>query len=249
MNWYKKANFNKYSSVTFRIDGTEKISEPMTKEDICNDLLDYVFYNTNLAEIFDIQWNDIDPDMSSGNPFDYTGSINFYLTNKELTADIVNDIIQGYNNHKAGEIKLKVYKINKSGQYGRPGTNVARILIEQNNTVNLSKVPYINISNDNAKAFLSLLINEGLIIDGDFNSGSFNAIQALNILNDIDQNDFVIDPYIRQNNDNLDEEDDNVQILDFGLSKEQIMSYIYKIKEMINYINQNNLPNKTISYF
>jgi hypothetical protein len=243
MNWYKKAQLNKFATVDFWIDESDKITQPMHKLDICHDLSNFIFYKMNVGQKLGLKWDSIDPDVSSGDVFAPTGQINIYLENPNIKEGIIQNIVEKYNADKAGLIKLKFLQINKSGL--RSDLNTARILIEENNTTDLQKIPTMNISNSNAAALIQLLSNEGM---GQLDpvSGELNAYMLKNIIEGIDQNDFVMNSYTQ---DVTEEKIENGPTsIDFGRSYQQLSGYINKLREMVEYIITNNLPKKVINY-
>ena len=78
MNWYKQANI-KIASVSFWIDGLDKISKPMHKLNICSDLHNFIWYNLDMGKELGVSFSDIDPDISEGGAFDPLGRINIYV--------------------------------------------------------------------------------------------------------------------------------------------------------------------------
>tara|TARA_Y100000310_G_scaffold55023_1_gene50439 strand:+ start:19701 stop:20432 length:732 start_codon:yes stop_codon:yes gene_type:complete len=242
MNWYKKAKLVKVASVTFWVEGSQDISQPMHKLDICHDLSNFVFYEMKIGQQFGFQWDDFDPDISSGDFDAPTGPINIYLRNPNIKEGIVKNIIDEYNNYKFGSIKLKFIEINKSGV--REDVNVARVLIEENNTVESEQLPEMNIANDNSMALIQLLNNEGMS-NLDPYGGTINADELKAAISNIESNDFIIDTYTQEPGE---VEGGIGKAYDFGRSYEQLKRYINRLKEMINYIEVNNLPIRQINY-
>ena len=249
MNWYKKAQFKKIAGVSFWIEGTDKIAQPMNKFDICNDLQKFISYEMGIGEQLGIGFNDVDPDSSSGDVFSFTGPISIYLKNPSIKNNIINSIVDHYNTYREGSIKLKFLGINTSGVRG---INTARLLIEENNTQNLDDLPGMHLSNDNASALISLLSNEGMQ-SLDTYGGSLNTAELKIVINNIEQNDFVLKTYTREPSDSQEpgiatQEPGQARIIDHGRSYERLTRYIENLKVMINYIETNNLPNQTINY-
>ena len=237
MNWYKKAQFKKQASLSFWIEGSDKISQPMTKLDICNDLSKFISYDMGIGEKLGINFNDVDPDDSSGNYYDSTGPISIYLKNLNIKEGIINNIIEQYNNHKLGQVKLRFLEINKSGL--RKDVNVARILIEENDTTNIEKLPELNVSNSNSVALISLLQNEGM---GNLDpyGGVLNISELKNAITNIEQNNYILDSYTQEPMEQR--EEGKATIYDGGRSYQQLQRYIEALKQMVNYV-ETNLPN------
>jgi hypothetical protein len=246
MNWYKKANHKKIASVTFWVEGTDKISQPMNKLDICNNLYRFI-YNNGLSEQLGLGFDAVDPDASSGNVFGPDGPISIYLGNPNVRGETIQNIINKYNEDMAGMIKLRFLEINKSG--ARRDTNVARILIEENNTTNFEEIPEMNVSNANARALLELLSNEGMEgLSGDDEGigGTLNVAELKNTINNIEQNNYVLNTYTQEPT--MEKEEGKPTMYDGGRSYEQLSRYINGLKEIINYIEKNNLPLMQINF-
>jgi len=243
MNWYKFSQFNKKASVNFWIEGSDQITQPMNRLDIVNDLFRFVFYELGIGQKLGFDMHSFDPDASSGNVFDSFGQINIYLKNTNIKEGIIKGIIDQYNQHREGLIKLKFLQINKSGL--DPNLNTARVLIEKNNTENLEELPTLNVSNSNSIALIQLLGNEGL---GQLDpySGVLDVDSLKQAIINIEKNDFVMDTFTQERTEEKVEE--GPTIIDFGRSLGQLQRYIDVLKEMINYIERNNLPNGTINY-
>ena len=242
MNWYKRANINKLASVTFWVEGSDQITQPMTKLDICQDLAQFIFYGINLGQKLGFQWDDIDPDVSSGDVFASTGQFNIYLRNKNIKSGIVENILNQYNEHKQ-LIELKLLEINKSGI--KPDLNTARVIIVRNDTANLESLPEMNVANANANAIIQLLSNEGM---GQLDpyGGTLDSTQLKTVISNIEQNSYLLDTYTKEPTEDISE--GRPIIIDMGRSYERLKGYIDNLKKMINYIEKNNLPVKQINY-
>jgi len=241
MNWYKKAQF-KTASVSFWIEGSDKIAQPMNKLDICYDLSRFIFYELEIGQKLGLTWQDIDPDISNSSPFEGTGQINIYLKNPIIKEGIIKNIIDQYNEYKAGMIILQFLEINQSGI---SAINTARILISKNETQSLSHIPEMNLSNYNADALLNLLSNEGME-ELDTIGGSLNVSILKDIINKIEQDDYVINTYTEEPSEEHIE--NGPSLYHGGRSSEQFSEYLYILKEMIAFMERNNLPNGTINY-
>ena len=241
MNWYKKA-FYKQSSVTFWIEGADKITQPMNKLEVCSDLSKFIIYEMKIGQKLGIGWQDVDPDMSSGTVFAPTGQINIYLKNPNIKSGIIENIVDQYNSNRTGLIKLKFLEINKSGARD---INVARVLVEENNTTNLEKLPEINIANANSVALIQLLQNEGMS-NLDPYGGTLNIDELKAAIKNIEDNDFTINTYTQEPTE--EKTPGQAAMYDHGRSYSQLSSYIDRLKNMISYIEENNLPVKKINY-
>jgi len=241
-NWYKKAFINKFASVTYWIEGSDKISQPMSKGDISNDLARFVFDDLQLGQRLGFTYQDFDPDMSEGNISDSLGNISIYLKNPNIKAGIIENILDKYNQHKQ-MIHLTLLNINQSGI--DPSLNAARISIDKNDTVESEQLPTMNLSNSNSSALLQLLQNEG--VEGLDPYGGVIPIDTLKqALNNIEQNDFMLNTYTQEPTE--ESEEGKATVMDFGRSYEQISRYINGLKEMIAYVDNNNLPVREINY-
>lgn len=241
MNWYK--NHLKIASITFSIEGTDKIAQPMNKLDIVNDLANYIFYKMGVGKNLGMKWDDIDPDTSSGDVFAPDGQINIYLRN-QIDTQTIERIINGYNKDKAGIIELQFLGINKSGL--NPSLDTARILITKNKTTDFQEVPSMNLSNSNAIALLQMLANEGVSIGQDAYSGVIDINQLDEAINRLEQEEYVMQPYTQRPSEETGEH--GAKMYDMGRSYEQLKRYLDGLRKMINYVRVNNLPNGNIVY-
>ena len=242
MNWYKRTNL-KLASVSFWINGTDKIAKPMTRLDICHDLANFVFYKLSIGQKLGIRWNDIDPDASSGSVFSPTGNINIYLKNASIKDGIIKGIVEQYNQYRYESIKLKFLMINKSGL--NSNLNTARILVEENKTTELQEIPEFNVANANSDALIQLLSNEGMGQLDPYN-GELDINLLKTTIQNIEQNNYIMQPYTQPST--VEQMENGSTFIDYGRSYEQLKGYIDMLKNMINYIEQNNLPDKKINY-
>jgi len=242
MNWYKKAHLNKISSVTFWIEGSDRITQPMNKLDICNDLSEFVFYDLKLGRKLGFSSSDdFDPDTSSGDFNEYTGQINIYLENPAIKSGIISNILEQYNKEKE-LINLSLIEINKSGVRD---VNVARVSIDKNDTVNTETIPRMNLANPNALALIQLLENEGM---GNLEKpgGSINVDSLRTVLDNIDQNRYLLQTYTQEPSEETNP--GQATMIDQGRSYERMERYINGLREMVDYIDNNNFPVKIINY-
>lgn len=242
MNWYKRTNL-KIASVSFWISGTDKISKPMTKLDICHDLADFIFYKLDIGQKLGLRWNDIDPDASSGDVFSPTGNINIYLRNSAIKDGIIQGLIEQYNQYRFESIKLRFLMINKSGL--NQNLNTARIMVEENKTSELQEIPEFNVANANSFALIQLLSNEGMGPLDPY-GGELDINSLKKAIQNIEQNNFVMHPYTQPIT--TEQGENGATFIDYGRSYDQLRGYIDMLKNMINYIEQNNLPDKKINY-
>ena len=238
MNWFKKI-----ASVTFWIDDTDKISQPMNLLDICEDIKNFIYYEAKIGENTGIIFDSIEPDTSRSEYDGPLGYINFYLYNTNVDISYVEEAINMYNASRFNKIKIAVRGEDESGV--RKG-NVIRLEVIENNTVNFEQIPIMNLSNANARILLYLLRNEGVSNISDDLMGQININELKNAIMDIESNDFVLQTYTRDTT--IDQEEGKPTMIDFGTNIEQIKRYFENLKQMINYIEQNNIPNRIINY-
>ena len=239
MNWYKKIRI---ASVTFSVEGSNEIAQPLHSLDVCHELINFIWYKLGVGGKTGLKMNNIEPDTSETSYNDPLGRINIYMT-PETSEEEIRYIIDQYNQYKAGDIKLKFLGISESG-IGRGPT--ARIIISENKTTEMEELPEMNVANGNAFAIIQMLANEGLNIDPNEYGGVINIDELETIINKLEQEEYLVQPYVQEPTEEIGEQ--GATIYDQGRSYEQLSRYIDKLKEMINYIKINNLPNRNINY-
>jgi len=239
-NWYKQ--YIKIASVSFYIEGTEKIAQPMGLLDICNDITKFI-YHTKDVKGLRFTYDTISPDTSSSDFDAPTGIINFYLTDPKIDINFVKEIIQNYNKIKYPFIKIDIMKQEQSNSYVY---QVVRLNVIENRTKEYEYVPEFNIANDNFHALIELLHQYGLNIDTNEYTGSIDVNDLQKILSSLGTDDYLLEPFASEPS--KEKGDKGMTMIDFGRSKEQLRSYLEMLKKMIDYIKKNNLPNGKIIF-
>ena len=239
MNWYKKL-----ASVTFWIADSDKISQPMNVLDICHDFSKFIYYEANIGKNSGIKYENVEPDTSRTSFNTPLGYINFYLHNTNVDKQFVEQAVGMYNQSRLGKLKLRSHGENASASLKG---NVIRIEVIENETVNFSEVPEINLSNSNATVLLDLLLQEGVGSASGGVDGKLNVNELKNAIADIEANDYILQSYTQQ---------PSVEkglpgqptMYEGGRNVGQFKRYFEILKQMIDYIEQNNMPNRFISY-
>jgi len=239
MNWFRKTI--KLASVTFFIEGSENIAQPMTLLDISFDIVKFILYEKKLKGL-KLTYDSISPDTSSNDYYATTGIINFYLTDPRLNKDFVTSLVEDYNKYKPN-IRVSVGPEEQSGIYKH---KVIRLHIFENNTTEIEEIPSFNVSNDNARAILTLLKNNGLNIDPNSYAGVIDVDNLKQALQQIQSEDFQI-PAHTQPSTTISEPGNSI-ITDMGRSQEQINRYLSNFAEIIKWIDKNDLPSRKINY-
>ena len=150
MNWLK--SLLKTSSVTFSLQDSDKISQPKTVYNLSTDLYYWAVKNVpkkyfnNKRVMIDVDGLDVDT---------YTGTINWYITDPELSYDIPKYINQWIQEISLLDIEAQIGELEQSNMY--PDDLVWRINIIKNLTIEFEKIPELNLTNDNAKALFGAL--------------------------------------------------------------------------------------------
>jgi len=239
MNWYKKT---KYSSISFWIEGSDKISQPMHALDVCGDIHKFIWYVLGIGEEMGLGYNDIEPDTSETDYNDPLGRINVYI-NPNIKEKSMKYIVNQYNQHRLGDIKLDFLGINKSGARN---SDVARIKISENNTTQFEEIPEMNMANGNAFAVFQMLANEGLPINPSEYAGEINIDQLEIIINKLGQEEYLMQPYIKEPTE--EEGEGGAKMYDGGRDYDRLKGYLSGLEQMINYVKTNNLPSRVINY-
>jgi len=239
MNWYKIARYVS-ATVNFDIDGSHQIAQPMTLGDITYNMLTFAGYELKVK----VQHNSFEVDTSRSDYFGYTGYINFYLW-PELGMDekTAINVVKRYAEKNSHRFEIKIEGYNKSNMYK---TDVLRIAVTKNETQNYQELPSMNLANGNAMALLTVLRDRGVAVDVQGLAGKIDINQleqALSLLesNPHNLNDMTQEPSIQQNK-------GKATVYNGGRTLEQVQGYISGLKQMVDYIRNNNLPSQYITY-
>lgn len=254
MTWYKKAKFNKKASVSFYIEDAQKIAEPMDIFKIAMDLEEFMQTQLlqegeSIGSRLGIPWSVVqvgslaphytDEDIHKGDIF--IGPLEFWLPDTNITEEMVRYIINQYNEYRYGTVVLSLDNIETQ----KDGQRIAHISIVENDTQDYTRVPSMNVSQDNAIALLQMLRNEGVNVSDDM-AGYLDIDELSQAIQQIENNEYMIETYTRPTYEQT--EDDKPRYTDFGVAQDQIMGYLQGLKQMINYIRDNDLPNNKIGY-
>jgi len=238
MNWYKKI-----ASVTFWIADSDKMSKPMNMLDICHDLSKFIYYEANLGDNSGIKYGNVEPDTSRTSFDSPLGYINFYLYKTNVNKQFVEKIIEMYNQSRLSKLKLVAHEENPSES--RKG-NVVRIEVVENQTVNFEDIPEINLSNSNAGVLLNLLSQEGVSsVSGDL-VGQLNINELKNAIADIEANDYILQTHTQEPSEEQGE--GGAMLYNGGRSIKQFRRYFEMLKQMIDYVERYDIPNRIINY-
>lgn len=226
LNWLQKLSFKKYSSITFSLEGGNKISQPKTTSDLSSELAQFAFPKMNNVKLYGpdslVEPDGYDWDRIEG------GTINWYVVDNMPLEDQKNIIYAWFQ-----EMELFGYQFNISGidTSRMRGTPVIRIDVIENGSKNYMNIPSINLSNDNAREFMTALdIN---YTDSEYYdvTGSVSVAELKHKLDNF--NEWVHQQLVR---DRYEEEG----LIDFGRSYEQISGYVSRFRDMINFAEKNN---------
>ncbi len=225
MNWYKTI---KIATLNFSIEGTDKISQPMTTHNILYDLLNFIPTLNISGKIGLDAGNEVSVNAA-------TGEIKLYMSN-EINANTMVDIIYEYNQYRAGQVELTLLEFDETSEVNFNNTT---ILVSENETSGIEQIPKAKVSIHETDIFLRMLYEQGMLIDLNFNSGTLDINQLEKIINKLEQNENLIRPYTDENMTNPGQ-----GLIPLG----KLKVYFFQLKNMINYIRKNNLPNKVIKY-
>lgn len=253
MNWYKKAKFDKRASVSFWPAGSDKISQPMTVSDICNEMIRYGWYVGKIFREGQGMYHDtISPD--GDDYFEHLGIINIYVpesfsartdegefyrenipVQQRLNEKQVQTLVKEFNDHMAGLVVLGDPKEDMSSG----GRVVYRVQVLENSTKDLEQVPEMNMANSNAKAILEILAQHGLNVTPSEYAGAFSVDEYLGA------RQLMIDETLEQH-ERPETEESNM--FGFGLSLDKINAYLDGLDQLAAWIRQNNLPDQKIVF-
>lgn len=168
----------------------------------------------------------------------FTGPLNFYMITPQITKEFVQKIISAYNTEKNGLITVTVGEAEKSGVRN---SNVIRMNVTYNETEYMEDVPQMNLSNTNAIALLEVLEQEGMNVNPEILEGSL----------DIDALDHALSMIraVPSTSEQLTTEtvtDGNY--ISVGRSAEQVESYIERLEQMVDFINNNGIKDRRIAF-
>lgn len=203
-NW-----LTKIASVTFFIDGAQKITQPMDILKICHDFAYWA--NQNIPhDVFKATYRNIEPDGDDYNK--PTGTINIYLGDGDSPEEIKQYMESAVNEYFALlDIEVKVGATETSKAFGVP---VIRMHVIRNGTFDLERLPEINMANPNAMNLLQMLG-----IEPDF-AGQINARDLIQRISSARNNI----------SSNTKEPTQDGNFYDFGRSYEQIERYLDELE-------------------
>tara|TARA_Y100000310_G_scaffold160067_1_gene159748 strand:+ start:3725 stop:4450 length:726 start_codon:yes stop_codon:yes gene_type:complete len=240
MNWYLRNC--KIASITFSPSGARKISQPMDMESLGNDIMRFA----DRAGITNIM---VEPD--GGYEWGPTGIMNFYLlttdgdrnplpANQRASGQDVINLVNQYIADKAGTFEMEVMQVDTS--QSRPDTRVVRVNVSKNETQDYSEVPEVNIANDNATALIELLNSVGLALSP--HSGSFSADDYKRVRPVI--SDTLRSMFSRGHEE--EKEEGKPAYIEFGLSPDMIEGYLQRLDQIVAWMEQQQIPQRVISY-
>jgi hypothetical protein len=139
----------KFASITFTPSGSHRMAKPKTIMNIAFDMSSIGERKKLLGDI--VPYKDIDIDgLDVDAP---TGTINIYLPNEGSIRN-ARQIVEAYNDDTGGSIQVALEKVEQSNSRD---TLVARVKVIKNDTVEIAKVPEVNLANGNALTVLRLL--------------------------------------------------------------------------------------------
>jgi len=242
MSWYKRI---KTAGVTFSIQGSLDIGQPMMVSRIASELLRFI------SKLFpdigsSLGYNDVDIDGLEDSPL---GTINIYMRDDVWGKQMIQRIIDGFNQEMAGEIVVRYRTIDQSKMYGVP---TIRIDVIKNDTVNREQLPEFHIHQANAYALLKLLQSEGLPVNPDQEmAGQFQIDQLDQVIDKILSNEYMIKSYEQsdENRPQLQSDFSNLnEVFQSGASAGRLKPILLQLKQMIQYIRDNQFPAQVIQF-
>jgi len=240
LNWYK--NIIKLASISFYIEDSHKVAQPMNLLEICFDISKFIYYVKNLKGL-DMTHDHISPDTSHSRFDAPTGTINFYLSDKRVNKEFVESLIHDYNQYKYPLIEIKVGEQEKSGV---SKFDVVRLHVVKNETVDIEELPSMNLANVNAALLLNLLQANGVSVDPNESSGVINVDELKVALDRIDQEEYQLPAYTREPE--IEDKPGQVQSYGFGVDISRIKRYLEGLKIIVQYIDNKNLANRNIVF-
>lgn len=221
MSWLRKV-----SSVTFSLDQSEHIAQPKTIYDLANGL--YTWAEKNVPrEYFASHGRKIDIDgLDTSAP---TGTINWYISNPDLAADVPMYVSQWIQEEMLPwGFEVRIGELEPSRMF--PDELVYRIHVQNNPTQNLTKIQEMNITNKNAES-LFMLLN----ISTKYLEGSMDLQELKRRIQGVDESRISEFTRDAENVDDLGPFNTFVQHREFGLDADRLKSYLARLNEMVDY--------------
>ena len=163
-------------------------------------------------------------------------------------------IVGSYNARREGVIKLQPVKRELSNLFKCP---VIRVQVVENHTVDYPRVPELNLANDNAYQLLHYLQDQGLPVDPNEPSGRISIDAIKFVLSD--KSPPSPEPYagdmspatiqvMRQLQDGDSPINESKAINCSRPITQRFPGYMAKLKEMADFIDRNQLPDRNIIY-
>ncbi len=223
MNWLQKI-----ASISFWLDGSQKISQPKDVMALSYDLQKFVHVQT--GKMMDIHTIQPDGDMS-----DLTGTINWYVTKFISEEEQLKVMQEWIAEQQMMDYQIKVRGPERSGMNdwnpdeNNPEMMVYRLDVIKNGSADHMEIPEMNISNTNAQAVMDAL---GVQFDW---SGSVD-------LNEMKTKLEMFTPYQQQELIQAPEysgEEGKVQMYDAGRDEDRVERYIGGFRQIVDFGLQN----------
>lgn len=219
MNWLQKI-----ATVTFTLEGSHKISQPKTVDDLGYELLKFV--HEKYGDFMGI--HDISSDGDDLGKM--TGKINWYVSDKvpeNQQIQIMQEWIQemslmDYNMQISGPERSGMNDWNPNPD--KPELMVYRIHVLQNGSENYMEIPEINMANSNANDVMNAI---GVQFDWT-GSVELNELKTkLEMFTPYQQQELIQEPEYSP--------EDKVQMVDFGRDEDRIERYISGLRRMVEF--------------
>lgn len=220
LNW-----FQKIASVSFRIQGSDKIGQPKSIDNLANDLLTWA--ETNYPAQFKLDFYAFISSDGGGDPYLPLGIINWYFDEnidpqriKPFVEKAIEDTL-----HPLG-IKTGPLRDNRSGLM--KNLRVWRIPVLENPTTQREKLPHLNMTNDNFVVLFDLL---------NLPHQTFNGqIDAYTLKDRIAKSRYKVDAFARseKRDTSVDPETGEVSVntINYELSANQLNVYLNRLDQM-----------------
>lgn len=164
----------------------------------------------------------------------------------EANADspkVIADYVDGYE--RAKPFEFGSYRMEISGMTGGP---VMRIPVVENGTTDSIPYPELNISNGNFAQLAEMLKTIG--VDGIDDYGAKISIDQLEqVIQSVNNDPDFFELYTREGHDTH-EKDENApgpRMIDFGLNRDQLMSYLGRLQILIDFAKEHNTGDEFIT--